>query len=255
MKKYSSNFYNSVTSRAGVASEVVTKIVLMTFQPKSVIDIGAGEGIWSATISKLGNPELITAVDLPGSTFKNLQDLSADVEYITLNFENEMLQNRRIYDLAICVEVIEHISSRRALLLLDWISENCRTIVFSGATPGQGGTHHINEQHQSYWLNAMMRRGFIPIDNIRPVLDEYKKVPKYYRNNIFFFINSRFIQEKNLMEVLDLTIRQKSFAFMDTRNWFSIILQKSISLFPVFIVTYLAEAKSKMSYLRSQGDR
>ena len=255
MTNYSADFYNSVTSRAGIASEVVANIALEAFQPKSVIDIGAGDGIWSATIARLGSPELITAVDLPGSTFRVLKNLSADVEYVTLNFENEMLPNRSIYDLAICVEVIEHISSNRALLLLDWISENCRTIIFSGATPGQGGTHHINEQSQSYWLSVMMLRGFIPIDNIRPRLSDDKRVPKYYQNNIFFFINSKFLHEEKILEVLHQTITQNSFAFKDTRNRLSKYIQKILSLLPVLIVTYLAEGKSKLVSLRNMGNR
>ena len=105
------------------------------------------------------------------------------------------------------MKVIEHISTQRALALLDWISVNCYAIIFSGATPGQGGTQHINEQKQEYWLSKMISLGFIPCDNIRPILSKQKEVPAYYRNNVFFYINSKFLQQPKLLYALQETLK------------------------------------------------
>ena len=246
MSGYSTDFYQSVTSRAVIASEVALGTILKNFVAQSVIDIGAGDGVWTSTALSIGNPTRLTVVDLPGSTFKLLQKVDKSIKKITLNFENDMLKNGEPYDLGICVEVIEHISTGRALLLLDWISVNCCTVMFSGAIPGQGGTHHINEQNQSYWLNVMMARGFIPIDNIRPQLYRNGKIPQYYRNNIFFFINSRFIHEHRIKKLLKESITQESFAFMDTRSIILRTIQKILAFLPVTAVSQLATLKLKV---------
>jgi len=236
-----------VTSRAKKTSQVVAELVLQDFIPNSIIDIGAGDGTWMTSLaSNLGSTRL-TAVDLPGSTFEILKGFQKSIEFLTLDFENSMIENGVPYDLAICVEVIEHISHPRGLILLDWISDNCRTVIFSGAIPGQGGTLHINEQNQDYWLRAMMNRGFIPIDNIRPILFKVSEVPSYYRNNIFFFVNSNFLHETRMSHLLFKTIRQDSFGFTDVRSYPAKFIHRLIAILPVGIVTFIAELKSKFT--------
>ena len=249
MSSYSSSFYSSVTTRAHAASEIVTSIVLKNFSPESIIDIGAGDGIWLSTMAKKGRARRLTAVDLPGSRFGLLKNLEFPVELLTMNFEDHMLQNHKAYDLAICVEVIEHISTDRALLLLDWISQNCRTIIFSGATTGQGGTHHINEQSQSYWLSAMMSRGLVPCDNLRPALLNSRIVPSYYQNNVFFYVNTKFLIENEISELLRKTILEENAGFKDCRSRFEKLSQKIVARIPVKFVTRLAKSKSKLNTL------
>jgi hypothetical protein len=251
MSKYSKSFYSSVTSRAKLASQLVFETVRTNYQPDSIIDIGSGDGIWTKTFAAHSKKIRLCAVDLPGSTFKELQNIEQAIEFKTIDFETEMLENRQPFELAICVEVIEHISTERALILLNWISVNCHAVIFSGATPGQGGTQHINEQKQEYWLSKMSSLGFIPCDNIRPVLDKQKEVPAYYRNNMFFFINSKFLQQPKLLHALQESLKQESFTFVDCRGISLKFAQKLLSKAPVHLVSRLAEVKSK---LVSKGD-
>ena len=42
------------------------------------------------------------------------------------------------------------------------------TILFSAAVPGQGGTHHVNEQWPSYWAEKFAKAGYGVYDVIRP---------------------------------------------------------------------------------------
>jgi cyclopropane fatty-acyl-phospholipid synthase-like methyltransferase len=246
MPNYSRSFYNSVTSRAMIASRLVFETLEKNYQPDSIIDIGSGDGIWLKTFADQSGIKRVCAVDLPGSTFKELQNIELEIEFKTIDFETEMLENREPFELAICVEVIEHISTERALALLDWISLNCHAIIFSGATPGQGGTQHINEQKQEYWINKMISRGFIPCDNIRPILSKQKEVPAYYRNNMFFYINSKFLQQPKLLCALQGSLKQESFTYRDCRSKYLKYAQKLLSMVPVYLVSRLAEAKSKL---------
>ena len=60
-------------------------------------------------------------------------------------------------------------------------------ILFSAAVPGQGGYHHINEQPHEYWHNKFAEKGFKMYDIIRPLIQYNKKLPFWYRNNIFIY--------------------------------------------------------------------
>jgi hypothetical protein len=60
----------------------------------------------------------------------------------------------REYDLAVCMEVAEHISEKYASDLVKIISRSSsKYIWWTAAQPGQGGTGHINLKPLHYWSN------------------------------------------------------------------------------------------------------
>ena len=244
--KYSSDFYGSVSSRAKVPAEIVSNFISEIFTPESIIDVGSGEGLWLATFLT-DNPNATgVAVDLPGSKFLYLKTNFSSARLLELDFETDSLPNDEIYDLGICLEVIEHVSEKRAHALMDWISTSCKVVVFSGATVGQGGTHHINEQNQSYWINSMTRRGFIPFDVLRSRFKSTRSIPGYYSNNTFVYINTLFLQDAGVLEVLKGMSKYESSHFRDLRSPFLRFVQKIISFLPKQAVSFLAEIKSKL---------
>lgn len=65
-------------------------------------------------------------------------------------------------DLVICWEVAEHLPAKAADTLCDSLANNVWEnghLVFTAATPGQGGHGHINEQPHSYWRQKLEARG------------------------------------------------------------------------------------------------
>jgi hypothetical protein len=62
----------------------------------------------------------------------------------------------RHYDLAISTEVAEHISAEFADRLVDLIATLADNVVFTAATPGQGG----GTQPHVYWIDKFAFRGF-----------------------------------------------------------------------------------------------
>ena len=76
------------------------------------------------------------------------------------------------FDLAICFEVAEHLEEHWADRLVDTLSDCAPIIVFSAATPGQGGSYHHNEQPHSYWLDKFKERhGYV----VHSKQDEFRK--------------------------------------------------------------------------------
>src|SRR5262249_14104781 len=80
------------------------------------------------------------------------------------------LDCERRFDLAICLEVAEHLPSDCAADLVTNLCNAADVVLFSAATPGQGGTRHINEQRPSYWSHLFSRNGYRCLDAIRPII-------------------------------------------------------------------------------------
>ena len=68
------------------------------------------------------------------------------------------------FDVAICTEVAEHLESSSAGTLVSSLTRLSDTVVFTTATPGQGGRHHLNEQPHSYWEERFSHSGYARTD-------------------------------------------------------------------------------------------
>ena len=130
---------------------------------RTVVDVGCGRGAWLRTFKAHG-AETISGYDgayvdpakllIPRDAFTAI-DLSAPLAIIGR------------YDLAVCLEVGEHLPQRSARPLIQTLCQLAPAILFSAAVPGQGGTHHINEQWPHYWAHLFEERGFVRLDPIR----------------------------------------------------------------------------------------
>lgn len=92
------------------------------------------------------------------------------------------------FDLTISSEVAEHIDPQDTETFMDNLTSFSDVILFSAAIPGQGGTHHVNEQWPSYWIEKFSARGFVPVDCIRPRIWDDKEISIFYRQNMMFFV-------------------------------------------------------------------
>lgn len=76
-------------------------------------------------------------------------------------------------DLSICFEVAEHLEEHWADRLVDTLCEHSSAILFTAATPGQGGSYHYNEQPHEYWLNKFKDRHNFVVSDFQPKLKEF----------------------------------------------------------------------------------
>jgi hypothetical protein len=66
------------------------------------------------------------------------------------------------FDVAICLEVAEHLHKHFADSLVSLLASLSPTIIFSAAVPGQGGgADHVNEQPNEYWIEKFQQAGFL----------------------------------------------------------------------------------------------
>jgi hypothetical protein len=124
-------------------------------KPRKVIDMGCGPGIYLVPFFGAANAERLHGVDACAVGGQCLP--RDDYERWDLRFPYHPSIH---FDLALCLETAEHLPPESSDTLLDSLARCADTILFSAATPGQGGLHHSNEQPTEYWLTKFLKRGY-----------------------------------------------------------------------------------------------
>jgi hypothetical protein len=185
---YNSRFYNDVNKTAFDSASVVIPIVLEVL-PKvdSAIDFGCGEGMWLSILKRNGVSE-IKGLDGEWVNKKHLKILEA--EFILADLKSIEYDGKR-YDLAISLEVAEHLPQSSAATFVKSLTRASDFVLFSSAIPFQGGTDHVNEQWPSYWANLFGTNGFLCVDFLRDKIWDIDTIAPYYRQNILLFVNQK----------------------------------------------------------------
>ena len=171
------------------SAEIVLPLVFRLISPNSVVDFGCGIGTWLAAARRLGAAQVL---GLEGEWVRTADLIDPDIEIRTTNLEQQVVLPQR-FDLAMSLEVAEHLSPGRAPGFVEDLCAAADMVLFGAATPGQGGKHHLNEQWQGYWADLFVRRGYLPIDVIRPVCWKDKRVkPWYCQNTVLYVAGPRF---------------------------------------------------------------
>ncbi len=164
-----------------VASELIVPTVLQQLPPiQSVLDVGGGAGAWAAAFKRAGVAKVLVQDD--ASAAKHA--LVAANEFESVDFRQKFPTPRRV-DLAVCLEVAEHLPASRSEELVDYLSNCSDRLFFSAAVPGQGGVGHINCQAHDYWLDKFKSLGYSVFDSIRPLIATNTSIPYWYRQNLF----------------------------------------------------------------------
>ena len=249
MIKYSPEFYESVANRGLITAEICAGVLKGYFRPKSLLDIGAGNGGWSYTFARsFSSIETVTVIDLEirnSTHIKNLRKLKS-LKFFTPVAQDLSVEQRlpnEVFDLIICLEVLEHLPKESSELLSRKFAEKGRFLLFSAAVPGQGGTNHINEQPFVYWQNLLRQNGFFPLDVLRKKLSKNSRVPDYYKDNIVLWINLNFIHTEKAS--LSKLLMDSDFVLADTRTSKNKIKHLFLRLFPEKVITKIAESMSK----------
>ena len=180
---YTAGYYQSIREDSATSAREVVPLVMKLFNPRNVVDVGCGPGAWTAEFKRTGAE--VRGID--GYDVKADQLLISPQEFDRRNL-TEPLRLERRFDLVNCLEVAEHLPAARAPSLVEDLCRLGDVVVFSAAVPGQGGTHHINEQWPSYWIAFFLENGFQALDCIRPRIWKNDKVASWYAQNMFAFV-------------------------------------------------------------------
>ena len=189
---YDKSFFNSMDEHT-YSARIILNILFKHYNPKSIIDVGCGSGFWLKVAREMSAVS-ITGVD--GTWLKQEMLLSDKIELITHDLEIP-LPTLPKYDMAISLEVAEHLSERRALSFIEDLCNLSKVVLFSAAIPNQGGDNHINEQWQSYWYGMFRDNNYLCFDIIRHQLWEDELVKSWYKQNCLMYVHKDFSEPFN----------------------------------------------------------
>lgn len=182
---YSAEFYRSQADGSAESARRILPIVFELLSPRSVVDVGCGIGTWLAVSGELGIENFL---GIDGEYAKEMLRIEAS-RFRAADLTSPLPQGGR-FDLAICMEVAEHLPESRAESLVRDLTRLAPAVLFSAAIPGQGGTNHINEQWQDYWIELFRHQGYSAHDCIRPVVWNDPRVEYWYAQNAFLFLSA-----------------------------------------------------------------
>lgn len=179
---YDPTWYSTMEGESGGSARRVVPEVLKLVQPTSVVDFGCGIGSWPRAFMDNGVDRVVGVDD--DYVDRSMLRIPAG-SFIPMNLEQP--ETVGTFDLAVSVEVAEHLSESAADPFVATLVASAPTILFGAAVPGQGGNHHINEQWQDYWAEKFGRHGYYPDDTIRWAIWELDGVAYYYAQNTLVY--------------------------------------------------------------------
>jgi SAM-dependent methyltransferase len=172
---HSSNLHTQDGPRA-VMPRIIAEV-----HPKSLLDVGCGTGTWLKAAADLGVADFF-GVD--GVAIAASRLLIPSGRFAQQDLTKTWDLGRR-FDVALCLEVAEHLDESHAGNLIDSLVRHADLIFFSAACPGQEGQHHVNCQWPDYWQRLFNERGFACSDDLRWQIWDDSHVEPWYKQNMF----------------------------------------------------------------------
>jgi SAM-dependent methyltransferase len=181
---HDADFYNEIRAGSESSARVIARLLREVLDCRSVVDFGCGTGLWLRAFQALG------VADLAGVDGDHIAVESLAVDP-TLFFAHDLtspVDLGRRFDLAICLEVAEHLPDASGGVLVDSITRHSDRVLFSGGVPLQLGTGHVSGRWQSAWVEEFGARGYLPVDIVRPRVWHDPNVEYWYAQNALLFV-------------------------------------------------------------------
>jgi SAM-dependent methyltransferase len=224
---YTPEFFEALTDDSVRSASVVVPLAMDLLKPASVVDVGCGTGIWLAAFRAAGVQRVLgidgdyvdrRALRIPEGSF-----ISTDLA------SGHGFGIAETFDLALSLEVAEHLPSSAAEKFIGGLVRLAPMILFSAAVPGQTGIGHVNEQWPDYWAAHFSRHRYLQLDSFRTRLWRDTRVAWWYRQNLFLYVDETrvpagrretlaqghlgdsdlFLVHRSIMERLEVTIARQ----------------------------------------------
>src|SRR5688572_1327578 len=114
-----------------VSAKEIVPTVMDLVKPRSVVDLGCGVGGWLAAFMKAG-VEDVAGYD---GEWVHLEDLLIPQNCFHRHDLSKPLPVERVFDLAVSVEVAEHLQAECALPFVQTLTKFSNVVLFSAAIP------------------------------------------------------------------------------------------------------------------------
>jgi hypothetical protein len=208
---YNDRFYQGQMAESYNSAKIYASYLSNFLVPKTVVDVGCGRGTWLKAFHEIGAKKLV-GFDGAWNTQSAMVEKSISFNACDLN-KPISVNNSERFDLAISLEVAEHIEPSSALTFVTSLTNLSDIVLFSAAFTGQGGKSHINERKHTDWANQFISLNYEPFDIFRQVFWADDRIPFWYRQNVFLYVHKDSdaydtIKSKNIASLSNI-------AFMD----------------------------------------
>lgn len=188
---YTADFYDLI--RPGVrrsAARLVPQMAEWYYeasgQPEAlpaVLDVGCGEGWWAREWVEGGFANMAVGADgnWGGAAIRDAD--RPGLHFGTINLAIVEPQPAYSYDIALCLEVAEHLPNPDDLLA--YLRTTAPVCFFSAAIPGQPGADHISCRWQHEWAATFEDAGWFTSDRLRRRIWTDPEIEWWYRQNLF----------------------------------------------------------------------
>lgn len=196
---YTTNFYRGLDDRSLYSARTILSLLLAAIPPvKSAVDYGCGVGTWLAEARRQG---IDCVRGYEGEWLdRSLLEIDQDsFDYLDFNHLNNAAPSSR-YDLALCLEVAEHLPPDQADKLISLLVASADFILFSAAIPDQGGKGHLNERWPDHWAHMFRAHGYVVFAPFRRELWSDPEIRPWYRQNLLVCVKKEAIKHIRLSE-------------------------------------------------------
>lgn len=177
------NYNHTFHTHNPTSAKRILPTVFNFVKPKSVLDIGCGNGSWLKVCKDL-KMDPIYGVD--GIQVAENELMINKEEFLKYDLSKPLNLGKK-FDLVISLEVAEHLPPAAADTFVDNLVQHGDVVLFSAAIPGQGGQYHLNEQWPEYWHLKFKERGFSGYDILRSNFWEDENILWWYQQNMILF--------------------------------------------------------------------
>ena len=180
---YDTEFFAGRSETVTRSAAVVVPVLMRLFEPRSVLDVGCGQGEWVEAFRAGGVDAYGVDIAAPDEAHYFRRDLTEPFKWRPMPEDREWG-----FDLVLCLETGEHIPEESSSTLINTIAHAANHyVVFGAAVPGQAGKGHINCQPPEWWHQRFAAYGFEAQDLVRPHI-QHPDVSPWYRDNTYALV-------------------------------------------------------------------
>jgi hypothetical protein len=168
------------------SAQIIVPHVMELIQPRSVLHVGCGRGVWLSVFQECGVTDVWGMGDAPPDP---ADWLIPPERFQPFDINLPFCINRR-FDLVVCLERGQHLAKESASTFVKSLTDLTAVVLFSAGVPYQDGTdfQRPNEQWPEFWAELFRDAGFEGIDAIRPRVWSNQYVDRQYAQNTLLFV-------------------------------------------------------------------
>jgi SAM-dependent methyltransferase len=193
-KIYSARFFEQIRDMSIASARMAVPKILEIYPARSVVDVGCSIGAWLKVFADHGVRRI---AGLDGDYVDRSQLMIDPACFVGCNLDEPLdiagilrqFKKSERFDLAISLEVGEHLPVARATSLVADMCSLSDTVLFGAAIPFQGWqSAHINEQWQSFWVEKFAENGYDAFDALRPAIWSSPDIAYFYKQNSLSYL-------------------------------------------------------------------